>query len=107
MSNDTPNQDSSGSADQKVTPLRCFFGSLISGGLAFALYTLFSSIAQIYAAKPMVMNSAIALRITIAVRTLVTGIVALAAGVFAFVALGLFLLGIQLIIQGFKQGNEQ
>ena len=106
MSNKKPTQDSSASnsdsIEQKVTPLRCFTGSIISGGLAFALYTLFSSIAQIYATKPMVSSSAIALRISIAVRTLVTGIVALGAGVFAFVSLGLFLLGIQLIIQGFK-----
>ncbi|MDJ0687568.1 MAG: DUF3082 domain-containing protein [Xenococcaceae cyanobacterium MO_188.B32] len=111
MNDKTTNQDSSAPSDeslnQKVTPLRCFVGSIISGGLSFALYLLFSSISQTYAAKPLVMNSALALRISVAVRTLVTGVVALGASVFAFVALGLFLLGIQLIVQGFKEGNEQ
>ena len=110
--NDRPtNQDASvsnkESLDQKVTPLRCFVGSIISGGLSFAIYLLFSSISQTYAAKPLVMSSALALRISVSVRTLVTGVVALGASVFAFVALGLFLLGIQLIVQGFKKGNEQ
>lgn len=91
------------SLDKKATPLRCFVGATISGGLSFAIYLLFSSISQTYAAKPLVMSSALALRISVAVRTLVTGVVALGASVFAFVAMGLFLLGIQLIVQGFKE----
>ena len=111
MNNKTTNQDSSvpidESSDNKITPLRCFVGSIISGGLSFAIYLLFSSISETYAAKPLVMSSALALRISVAVRTLVTGVVALGASVFAFVAMGLFLLGIQLVVQGFKEGSEQ
>ena len=111
MNDKTTNQDSSvpidESSDNKITPLRCFVGSIISGGLSFAIYLLFSSISETYAAKPLVMSSALALRISVAVRTLVTGVVALGASVFAFVAMGLFLLGIQLVVQGFKKGSEQ
>ena len=111
MNDKTTNQDSSvpidESSDKKVTPLRCFVGSIISGGLSFAIYLLFSSISETYAAKPLVMSSALALRISVAVRTLVTGVVALGASVFAFVAMGLFLLGIQLVVQSFKEGSEQ
>lgn len=111
MSDKTPSQDSSvpinEPLEKKVTSLRCFVGSIISGGLSFAIYLLFSSISQTYAAKPLIMNSAIALRLSVAVRTLVTGVVALGASVFAFVAMGLFLLGIQLLVQGFKQGNKE
>ena len=109
MNDKTSDRDSSTPADEsldkKVTPLRCFGGAIISGGLSFALYLLFSSISQTYAAKPLIMNSALALRLSVAVRTLVTGVVALGASVFAFVAMGLFLLGIQLLIQGFTAGN--
>ncbi|MGK7934402.1 MAG: DUF3082 domain-containing protein [Xenococcaceae cyanobacterium] len=111
MNDKTTNQDSSVPIDEspnkKITPLRCFVGSAISGGLSFAIYLLFSSISQTYAAKPLVMSSALALRISVAVRTLVTGVVALGASVFAFVAMGLFLLGIQLVVQRFKESNEQ
>ena len=108
MNDKTNNQDSSPeSSEQKITPLRCFMGSAISGGLSFAIYTLFNSISQTYAAKPLVMSSALALRISVAVRTLVTGVVALGASVFAFVAMGLFLLGIQLVVQGLREGKKE
>lgn len=109
MNDKTTDRDSSTpmdeSSDKKINPLRCFVGAIISGGLSFALYLLFSSISQTYATKPLVMNSALALRISVAVRTLVTGVIALGASVFAFVAIGLLLLGIQLIVQGFKAEN--
>jgi hypothetical protein len=91
---------------KKITPLRSLIGAIIASGLAIALYSLMSSIAQTYAAKPIVATSPIVLKITIAVRTLVTGVVALGAGVFAFVAVGLLLLTIQLAIENMKN-NEQ
>ena len=106
MNDKTTKQDSSTSIDEspdkKVTPIRCFIGATISGGFSFAIYLLFSSISQTYAAKPLVTSSALALRISVAVRTLVTGVVALGASVFAFVAIGLFLLGIQLLVQSLR-----
>lgn len=93
-------------ARNKATPIRCFFGTVLSGALAFGLYTLMSSIVQTYATKPVIADSIIVLRLTVAVRTLVIGVAALGAGVFAFVALGLMLLGIQLTIQTFKEVNS-
>lgn len=74
-------------------------GSLISGGLAYALYLLTASIAQSFAAKPIHSNNVLVLNITVAVRTLVVGVSMLATGVFALVTIGLIALGIQLFIQ--------
>jgi uncharacterized membrane protein HdeD (DUF308 family) len=88
---------------ETTTPLRCFFASCISGALAFASYSLFSSIVQTYATKAVTSNNPIVINITSAVRTLVMGVVALATGVFAMVAIGLFLLGIQLTLQSLKK----
>ncbi|MCC0176175.1 DUF3082 domain-containing protein [Waterburya agarophytonicola K14] len=95
--------DSELESSQKATPLRCFIASIISGVFAFGLYLLFSSIVQTYATKTITSNSAIAINLASAVRTLVMGTVALATGVFGMVAIGIFLLGIQLMIQNFKK----
>ena len=83
----------------KVTPLRCFIASVISSVFAYGLYLLFNSIVQTYATKAITSNNPIVYNLTTAVRTLVMGIVALGTGVFAFVAIGIFLLGIQLTFQ--------
>mgnify|MGYP005842976475 CR=1 FL=1 len=79
-----------------ATPLRCFTGALISAALAFGLYLLTTSIAQTFAAKPLYTDNMTAIKISIAVRTLVVGLTTLASGVFAISTLGLFGLGIQL-----------
>ena len=71
------------------------------------IYSLTKAIAETYAAKPIVGNSALALKITTLVRTLVVGITALGAGVFALVAVGLFLLGIQLTIQRMSNTSSE
>lgn len=94
-------QDKSTSESQKkeVSPLSCFFASVVSGGIATMVYSLMQAIATTYADKPIVGKSALALKIATLVRTLVVGIAALGAGVFALVAVGLFLLGIQLTMQ--------
>lgn len=84
---------------KEVSPLSCFFASIVSGGIATMVYSLMKAIANTYADKPIVGNSALALKIATLVRTLVVGIAALGAGVFALVAVGLFLLGIQLTMQ--------
>lgn len=88
---------------ETTTPLRCFVSSVIAGAIAFASYSLFTSIVQTYATKAVTSNNPIVINITSAVRTLVMGVVALATGVFAMVAIGLFLLGIQLMVQSFKK----
>ncbi|MUL37235.1 DUF3082 domain-containing protein [Gloeocapsopsis dulcis] len=84
---------------QNPTPLRCFTGSLISGGLAIALYSLTAAIAQTFAAKPIHSDNPAVINIASAVRTLVVGITALGTGIFGLVALGLIGLAIQILIQ--------
>jgi hypothetical protein len=87
----------------KITPLRCLTGGSIAGGLAIAAYLLTISIANTYAHKPINFNNPIAINIAVTVRTLVVGITALAACVFAMVTLGLFALAIKLILEKGKQ----
>lgn len=104
MNNPTPTENpTSNSPDTAPTlpsPWRCLSGALISGGLAFALYSLTVSIAQTFAAKPIHSNNPAVVNIAAAVRTLVVGITALATGVFGLVGIGLVALAIQLLIQG-------
>ncbi|MEO0824914.1 MAG: DUF3082 domain-containing protein [Cyanobacteria bacterium J06635_15] len=83
----------------KASPLRCFLGSTVAGGLSFLAYRLTSAIALTFANKPITSDNITAQNIGAAVRTLVIGIVALGAGIFGIAALGLFALGIQLTIQ--------
>lgn len=107
-STQNPATPSSDTPKTPPSPLRCLMGSLISGGLAYALYLLTASIAQSFAAKPLHSNNVLVLNITVAVRTLVVGVSMLATGVFALVTIGLIALGIQLFIQQLskhKAGN--
>lgn len=81
------------------TVMRCLTGAAISGGFAYACLLLTTSIAQTFAHKPIHSNNPIAINISTAVRTLVTGVSTLGTCVFAFAAFGLFCLGIQLFLQ--------
>jgi len=85
------------------TPLRCFTGSLIAGGLATALYSLTQSIIQAFAHKPLPSGNVTTTNIAVAVRTLVMGMSALATAIFAIAAVGLVALGIQLLVKQFRQ----
>jgi hypothetical protein len=111
MNDETPpNQDNnlpSQPVKDNVTPLKCLMASLVSSGLAVAIYSLMSAIIQTYADKPAVADNEFVLRITVAVRTLVIGIAALGTGVFGFVAIGLFLLGLQVTFKSLSQTKEQ
>ncbi|MBE9077377.1 DUF3082 domain-containing protein [Romeria aff. gracilis LEGE 07310] len=82
-----------------TTPLRCFTGSLVAGSLAILAYRLTLSVASTFANKPVTSDNPTVVNLSAAVRTLVTGIVALGAGVFGIAALGLFALGLQLVIK--------
>ena len=86
------------------TPLRCFMGALGAATLSLLTYQLTLAIAATFASKPLTSTNQIAIGISAAVRTLVTGMTALGTGVFGVAALGLAALGIQLI---FKIGAEQ
>ncbi|MBE9242518.1 DUF3082 domain-containing protein [Synechocystis salina] len=88
------------------TPLRCLVGSGISASLAWGLYLLTSAIAVSFASKPMLSDKAIVHRIASAVRTLVLGLASMGTFIFAFVAIGLILLMIQLIVQKQPSGND-
>jgi hypothetical protein len=100
LKKDPPSEDN---LNKKATPLRCFLGGSISASLALGLYYLTNAIATSFASKPVVSDNQIVVKISIAVRTLVVGVATLGTGVFSFVALGLFALGIQLLIQSFRQ----
>lgn len=107
MKDTTPTKPTANANDESpkdnVTPVKCFFSSMISGGFAFAVYLLFNSIVQTYAHKPVIGTNPLVVNITSAVRTLVMGTMAMATGVFALVAVGLLLLGIQLSFQKTQQ----
>ncbi|MBI4782443.1 MAG: DUF3082 domain-containing protein [Oscillatoriophycideae cyanobacterium NC_groundwater_1537_Pr4_S-0.65um_50_18] len=85
------------------TPLRCFTGAIIAGGMASALYALTQSIIQAFAHKPLPTGNVTATNIAVAVRTLVMGMSALATAIFAIAAVGLVALGIQLLIKQIRQ----
>ena len=87
-SNLTPPPD-----QEKVTPGRCLLGSAISAALGFGVYSLSKAIAVSFAHTPVTSDNPLVIRITVAVRTFVLG----------FVALGLILLAIQLIVQGISK----
>jgi type III secretory pathway component EscU len=107
MTNSTEKKDSSVDAKvEKVTPLRCLIGSVMSGSLAIALYFLTYSIAHTFATKPVTSTNQLVVRISAAVRTLVVGVASLGTFLFGFVALGLILLAIQLSIQTLKESNR-
>ena len=91
------------SAKKKVSPISCIFSSCFAGAIAVAIYFLMSSIIETYSDKPIVSDNVFVLKITVAVRTLVIGVAALGTGVFGLVAIGLFLLGIQVAIKDIRQ----
>lgn len=95
-----PNTSSKDSSEQiPPTPLRCITGATISGGLAFAMYSLMIAIATTFVNKPIHSDNPMVINIASAVRTLVVGVVALGTGIFGLVALGLLALAVQLFIQ--------
>jgi len=106
MVNPTPANDPSSAkpiqlvADETPpTPLKCFTGSLFSGALGVAAYSLTMSIHSTFANKPLPTSSPFATNIASAVRTLVLGVSALAMVTLGIATLGLFALGIQLLFQ--------
>ena len=94
-----PNSPTNPPTPQDFSIWRSFSGALISGGFAFALYSLTSAIAQAFANKPLHTANFTAQNISVAVRTLVVGMSTLATGIFAITALGLLGLTLQVMIQ--------
>jgi Protein of unknown function (DUF3082) len=93
----TPNPQPTAKVAQ--TPTRCFIGALLAGLMGFGAYNMMMAIAGSFASKPIHSDNQIVVKISSAVRTLVVGISALGMSVFSIVAIGLFVLGIQMIFQ--------
>ena len=100
QSDSKDNKEKSENIKPAPTPLRCLTGASISGVLAIALYSLTSGIATAFANTPLSTNNMFAIKIGIAVRTLVMGVSALGTGIFGLVTLGLIALAIQLLFKG-------
>lgn len=106
MTNSSPPPETPETQPSMPSPFRCVAGSIVAGGIAFAFYGLTGSIAQSFANHPIHTDNRITLNIAAAVRTLTVGMAALGTGVFALASLGLFALGIQLLIQKTKSSAE-
>ena len=76
------------------SPVRCWSGTLVAGGMSYAAFLLTQSVVASFASKPATGNQ-LALQIASTVRTLVMGIFTMATGVFGIIAIGLFLLGVK------------
>ncbi len=87
------------SSDSMPSPLRCVLGAIVAGAIAIVLYNLTSNIAQAFAAKGLPTGNITTTNIAVAVRTLVIGMAALGTGIFGLAAIGLFGLGVQLLIR--------
>ncbi|MBW4539013.1 MAG: DUF3082 domain-containing protein [Myxacorys chilensis ATA2-1-KO14] len=94
---DTPSDSTSNST--MPSPLQCLIGSLIAAAIAYGAYNLMHAIALSFASKPIQSSNITVVNITVAVRTLVVGITALATGVTSLASVGLFGLGIQLLLR--------
>ena len=81
------------------TVFQCLTGSTTAALFSYGAYRLTQKIATNFAAHPFQSENYIAVNISVAVRTLVTGMCALATAVFAIAALGLLGLGIQTLAQ--------
>ena len=88
------------------SPWSCIGGAGVAGGIAFVLYQLTIGLAQIFARQPIQSGSLLVQRISAAVRTMFIGLSAMGTGIFALAALGLFGLGIQLLLQQSKNSSE-
>ncbi|MGG6294795.1 DUF3082 domain-containing protein [Leptolyngbya sp. AN02str] len=93
------------SGEVPPTPLRCLTGAAISAPITAAAYFLTTSIHQTFAAKPLVSDNMLALRLSALVRTLVLGVSTLATITFAIATLGLIGLAIQLMVQSGRNSS--
>ncbi|RZM74837.1 DUF3082 domain-containing protein [Leptolyngbya iicbica] len=101
----TPSKTDSATAPPAENPLstkrilRAFTGSMMAAVFAMLFYKMLVAIATSFANKPVTSDNITVINLSAAVRTLVMGSITLGAGVFAISAIGLFLLGLQMIWQ--------
>ena len=86
--------------------LRAFTGTLMAGTIAMLCYKMLTAVATSFANKPVTSDNITVINLSAAVRTLVLGTITLATGVFAIAAIGLMLLGSQMIWQRFTGPTE-
>lgn len=107
MSSDrNPQPETLTPAKPMPNPWSCVSGAGVAGGIAFVLYRLTIGLAQIFAHQPVQSSSLLVQRISAAVRTMFIGLSAMGTGIFALAALGLFGLGVQLLLQRPKDSSE-
>ncbi|MGA7937256.1 MAG: DUF3082 domain-containing protein [Kovacikia sp.] len=102
QSPDSPEINEPKSSPALPGPVRCLVGAIVAGVIAYALYNMTAAIGHSFATKPVHSSSYIVQRITAAVRTLVIGMSAMGTGIFGLASIGLFGLGIQVVIQRFR-----
>lgn len=111
MSTSSPPPDTDESPKPETQPLslnriwRAYTGSLVAGTIAVLFYKMLRAIATAFANKPVTSDNITVVNLSAAVRTLVMGIIALGTGVFSMAAIGLFLLGGQMILQRLNGTN--
>lgn len=81
---------------------RTMTGAILAGLMAFPLAKLSALIAQSFAEHPFTSENQTALKISIALKTLVVGLSTLATGIFCVAALGLGALSIQILWQNLR-----
>ncbi len=108
LSSDSASSDAGLDNDKKIapTPLRCFTGALMASVFSLLGYRLTLAIATSFANKPITSTNPAVVNISAAVRTLVTGMAALATGIFGIAALGLAALGVQLLVKRFQATDK-
>lgn len=79
------------------SPMRCWTGATVAGSMSFAAYLLTTKIIAHFSSNPPTGNN-LALRISVTVRTLITGVSTMATSVFALIAIGLLLLGFKSLL---------
>ncbi|MDX2100281.1 MAG: DUF3082 domain-containing protein [Leptolyngbyaceae cyanobacterium bins.59] len=102
----TPTPTPTPESKPATSPLRCFGGSLVAGGIAVLFYFLTKSIALAFALRPISFDNRITYNIAVAFRTLIVGMSTMGTGVFGLAAVGLMGLGIQLVIQKFTAKSD-
>ena len=103
MTESKSTQETPTTTQTPTSPFRSITGALISGGLGYAMYNLMINIATNFANKPIHTDNPVTLRISSLIRTAIVGMIGLGTTVLAVVALGLFALTIQLILEQKKQ----
>jgi len=87
-----------------IDPWTCVLGSVPVAGLSYGFWTLTGAAAEWFVTHPIESDFYPVQRLGIAFQTAVVGLSSLAAGIFGFTALGIFLLGLRVFV-GIAKGE--